>query len=137
MTVWVFKNKHKPVNDTRQHEAERYGDLWPMVQYLRAHEWSVFIVPPSERKGNMIYRVGTKLMSAEALTITYHRVHDRNERAKALAAQRQEGETPQSRGPWIYLPERPDSGGGSEGSRQPPKRGRRRPPAGTGKGGEP
>lgn len=133
---WIHRKQNQPIVH-RPIEAELYGDLWPMVKYLRAHDWSVFIVPPSERKGNMKYRVGTKLMSAEALAQTYQRVHERNERAKAMASERQQGETENGGDRWIYLPEPVHRGGDSQGDRPVSKRYRRRPPTGARKGGAP
>lgn len=131
---WVFKRSHPETKSVSQQEL--YGDLWPMVRYLRANEWSVFIVPPSERRGDMIYRVGTKLMTADGLTATYHRVYERNERAKALAAREQQGKATPRGNPPVGLPEWGDSWGNCPGDERVPERGSPSSAVRTRKGGK-
>lgn len=78
----------KAAAEALANETAIYGELLPMVHFIRLRDWVVF------REGNL-FRVGTKLLDAEGLGDLYRRERARadREREERLVAQGQAGKT--------------------------------------------
>jgi len=113
-------------SESAANEKAIYGEMLPMITFIRSRGWVSF------REGQM-YRIGTKLLTAEGVADVYRRERERENRrsAERLVASGPEGADKASHSGDYPVPRRPDNRGGSKGDRQKATRPRSRAASGT------
>lgn len=104
-------------SESASNEKAVYGEMLPMVSFIRARGWVVF------REGGM-YRVGTKLLTAEGVADVYRREKERHERGSSerLVATGSDGEGEAGTGRDDALPGRQAGGRRRKGGEETPTR---------------